>query len=122
MANPVWPPTLPTYVLEQGYEENLPDNNLESQVDSGVPKIRPRYTALMQMFKYTVLMDADQSDTFEAFFNTTLATGSLPFDWVHPRTRVACTFQFRKPVPKATTQGGVNVAWQMNVQLIAKNT
>lgn len=121
MANAVWPPTLPSYVLEQGYQENLPDNNIESSVEAGAAKVRPRFTAKFQKITCTVQMDPTQSATFRDFFNTTLLMGSLPFDWVHPSTRQAVTFQFRKPVPQAASQGGFYSLWTLNLELRSYN-
>lgn len=121
MANAVWPTSLPQYVLEQGYQESLPDNNLESSVDAGLAKIRPRFTAQFQRFVVTVQMDQAQSATFRDFFNNTLSTGSQPFDWVHPNTRAACTFRFRKPAPQASSQGGFYSLWTLNLELLSYN-
>jgi hypothetical protein len=121
MANPVWPITLPQYVLEQGYQENMPDNNIESSVDAGLPKARPRFTAPFQKMTFGVQMDAGQVATFTDFYKNVLATGSQPFDWVHPYTRQACTFRFTKPVPQATSQGGTYQVWTLNVMLISYN-
>jgi hypothetical protein len=121
MPNAVWPTSLPSYVLEQGYQESLPDNNLESSVDAGQAKIRPRFTAQFQKFVCTIQMDQGQSATFRDFFNNTLNTGSLPFDWVHPNTRAAVTFRFRKPVPQASSQGGTYSLWAINLELLSYN-
>lgn len=121
MANAAWPPTLPSYVLEQGYQETLPDNNIESSVEAGAAKVRPRFTAQFQKFTCAVQMTAAQSATFRDFFNNTLNTGSLPFDWVHPSTRQAVTFQFRKPVPQAASQGGIYQVWTLNLELRSYN-
>jgi antitoxin component of RelBE/YafQ-DinJ toxin-antitoxin module len=121
MANAVWPTTLPSFVLEQGFQENLPDNNLESSVDAGQAKIRPRFTAQFQRFVLQVQMDQAQSAVFRVFFNSTLNTGSLPFDWVHPMTRQAATFRFRKPAPQASSQGGIYSVWTLNLELLSYN-
>jgi len=118
MANAAWPGSLPSYVQEQGYGEMLPDTNLESQMDTGPAKIRPRFTTANRRFTWIIRMDATQAAAFETFWDTTLKKGSLPFDWVHPRTRVVMTFRFRRPPPAARPFGGDAVDYMMNVEAI----
>ncbi len=105
----LWPSTLPAYVLEDGYQETLNDQTVESQTDTGSVKIRRRYTKLIRTFDLTVRMTEAQRATFETFWQTTLAGGSLTFDWVHPATRAATTFRFRKPPPSYRSVGGTIV-------------
>lgn len=109
MPNASWPAGLPQYVLESGYQERFQDQTIESQMDTGPAKVRRRFTKAIRFFNATVLMTAAQADTFETFWLTTLKGGSLPFDWVHPRTRAVTSFRFRKPAPNFAVVGGVNV-------------
>lgn len=102
----VWPGTLPQYVLEAGYQETLEDQTVESQMDTGPAKVRRRFTNSVRRFQVTIQCDQAQADTFETFYNTTLAGGSLPFEWVHPRTRAVRTFRFKKPPPQVSVSGG----------------
>lgn len=118
MTISTWPPTLPDYVLEQGYSEDLEDQTVESQMDAGLAKVRRRFTARVRRFQLTIQMDAEQAETFEAFFHDTLAGGSLPFDWRHPRTGLSTRFRFRKPVPKLTPVGGEYVRASFAVESI----
>lgn len=97
---PSWPGSLPQFVLEQGYDETLPDQSIESQMETGPAKARRRFTTNVTKFQVQVAMDQTQASTFETFYSDTLEGGTLTFDWVHPITRVAKTFRFRKPVPK----------------------
>lgn len=102
---PTWPTSLPQYVLEQGYNEQLPDQTVETQMDTGPVKVRRRFTVAPRRFGVVVVMDPDQIAVFEEFYGDTLAGGSLSFDWVHPRTRVSKTFRFRKPPPSINSLG-----------------
>jgi hypothetical protein len=106
MPNPTWPSSLPQYVFEQGYSEKLNDQTIESSVDSGPPKIRRRYTKQIRTFTVSMRLTPTQKATFETFWQTTLAGGSLPFDWVHPLTREATTFRMRRPAPQMSSVGG----------------
>jgi hypothetical protein len=101
-----WPSSLPVYVLEQGYAEKLPEQTIETQVDAGIAKVRRRYTAANRMFNITLQLSNAQAETFETFYESTLAGGSLPFDWRHPRYGTAVTFRFRKPAPQHSPIGG----------------
>ena len=94
-----WPASLPEYVLEQGYSETAPDQSIESNMDAGPAKQRRRFTTNFRPIKATIRCEDTQVATFETFYYTTLEGGTLPFAWVHPRTRVACTMRFRKPAP-----------------------
>lgn len=118
MTTATWPTGLPEFVLEQGYQENLEDQTIESTVESGLAKIRRRYTAPVRRFQVVVQMDTEQASLFEAFFLDTLQGGSLPFDWRHPRTGAATRFRFRKPVPSISVIGGEYVRIQMAIEAI----
>lgn len=116
---PTWPTTLPQYVLEQGYSENVPDQTVESQVDTGPAKVRRRFTVNYRPVKATIRCEPSQVSTFETFYYTTLKGGVLSFDWVHPRTRVACVMRFRKPVPSIRPIGsGEAVDISMSLEIL----
>ena len=106
---PTWPANLPQFVNEAGYSESLEDQTIESSMDTGSAKVRRRFTAAFRKFSVSLTMDPTQAAAFETFYLTTLQGGSLPFDWVHPRTRVAKTFRFRKPAPQVTVAGSGQV-------------
>jgi hypothetical protein len=103
---PTWPASLPQHVLQAGYNEQLSDNLVETQMDAGPGKTRRRFTGKVKQFGVTIDCDPTQAATFEAFFEVTLKDGSIPFDWVHPRTRVPLTFKFKKPAPRVSVRGG----------------
>lgn len=101
-----WPVTLPNYVLESGYQEQLPKNVVETDMEGGPPKVRRRFTKTFRRFNVAQVMDYTQVATFEAFYNTTCASGSLPFDWVHPRTQSSMSFRFTGNPPSYQPFGG----------------
>lgn len=118
MPNATWPNTLPAYVQEGGYQEKFQDQTIESQMDSGPAKIRRRFTKNLRFLGISMLMTSAQVTDFETFWQTTLKGGSLPFDWVHPRTRVATTFRFRNPAPTFSTTGGINVTANFTLEVL----
>lgn len=105
MANASWPGSLPQFVNETGYREAYQDNLRETPVEVGPAKMRRRFTKPLRTFEISMNMTAAQVSTFEGFWLTTLKNGSLPFDWVHPRTQTGMTFWFRDPAPKITPVG-----------------
>lgn len=109
MTRPIWPPSLPQYVQEGGYNEKLPDQKIESTMDSGPPKNRRRFSTNWRPFAFSIKMTPEQAVVFEYFYETTLLGGTLAFDWVHPRTRVAAVMQFRKPSPSVRPEGDAAV-------------
>lgn len=118
MANPTWPVTLPQYVLEGGYQEQLQDQTIETQMEAGPAKIRRRFTKSLRRFQINLLMNSTQAAAFETFWQTTCRGGSIPFDWKNPRTQAAATMRFRNPAPQFSSVGGVNVMVQFNVEVI----
>jgi hypothetical protein len=112
----IWPATLPEYVLQDGYQEALNQQSIESQPDTGSPKVRRRYTKEVHKFDVSIQMTQAQKATFETFYYTTLNGGSLTFDWVNPLTRVATTFRFRNPPPRYTVIGGTYVRAQFAIE------
>jgi hypothetical protein len=92
----VWPLSLPQRGLARGYTE-IPDPNatIRSPVEVGPAKLRPRYSVTARLFTIPLVLDVTQLATLDAFWESTLAFGSLPFDWIHMRTLAAYTYQFR---------------------------
>ncbi len=118
MSNPVWPLSLPPFVLMQGYQESIVDGIIETPVDAGPVKVRRRWTGDGTLLALAVGMTPSQYDTFSTFYKTTLAAGSLPFDWVHPRTQAAITLRFRKPAPKLAMVSQMQYTVQMNLEVM----
>jgi hypothetical protein len=116
---PTWPATLPQFVLEGGYQETLEDLTVESQMDTGPAKVRRRFTTSVRKFQISIMCDEAQAAIFETFYTTTCGGGALSFDWVHPRTRVARTFRFKKPPPTVTVSGGgANVRYSFALETV----
>lgn len=118
MANPTWPNTLPAYVVESGYQERFQDQNAESQMDTGPAKVRRRFTKAIRFIGVSMNMTTEQAAAFDTFWETTCKGGSIPFDWVHPRTRAATTFRFRNPAPTYTPFGGINVTVNFTIEVV----
>ncbi|MGE0699043.1 MAG: hypothetical protein AB7O57_08100 [Hyphomicrobiaceae bacterium] len=118
MSYAVWPSTLPEYVIEQGYQETPVPGTVEHEMETGHTQIRPRFTARVVRIQCQIEMDMEQLDTFETFFESTLARGSLPFEWVHPLKRTPMNFIFKKPHPTYAAFGGEYVRVSMSLESV----
>lgn len=104
-----WPTGLPDYVLESGYGEQFPKNTVETEMESGPPKVRRRFTKVFRKFSVSMIMTAEQATVFEAFYYTTCNCGTISFDWVHPRTRANMTLRFTGAPPSYQPYSGIYV-------------
>lgn len=116
MANPEWPATLPQYFQRTGFGAGRRDNALRPQPEVGPAKTRPRSTLAVRQWSGTLRMTAAQVAAFEAFYETTLVSGSLPFDWADPVDGSTKSFAFSKPPdgPKPYKNG---VHWDYAIAL-----
>jgi hypothetical protein len=93
---PTYPLTLPQYFDAGSWTEEPPDVLLETPMDAGPYKTRRRFTAGFRPVEGAITYSYDEYLIFDAFFESTLLFGAIPFDWVRPSTRAACVMQFRK--------------------------
>lgn len=102
---PTWPGTLPQKPSSRGYREVPPSNTMRTQMDQGPAKIRRRTTANVRPLDCTFELTLAEVAILETFYTTTLKSGSLAYDWDHPRTDVAGTWRFKKE-PVYSSPGG----------------
>lgn len=116
---PAWPNTLPQYVAERGYSERFGDQTIETQMEAGPHKIRRRFTTQNRLFGVQIEMAPAQAAIFDAFYHEDCAGGAATFTWVHPRTRVAGTFRFRRPAPSfRVSQSGEQVTVSFVMEML----
>lgn len=101
---PTWPPSLPQSPESDGYAESPPNVMLASKMDAGPEKRRRRFTAGVRPLHCRMLIRRADVETLDEFYLTTLAGGTLTFDWTHPRTGAAATCAFTGQ-PKYTARG-----------------
>ncbi len=94
----VWPISLPNPLLN-GLGEEPRSNTLRSEVDSGIAKLRRRFTVSPRGLDFNLSLTRDKVQTFDDFYSETLKDGTLTFEMFHPRLRTTATFRF-KGVPK----------------------
>ncbi|MBG95138.1 MAG: hypothetical protein CL793_07790 [Chloroflexi bacterium] len=81
---PTWPGSLPT-TFPLGTKEEANQNTVASDMDAGVRKMRPRYTALVRFLEppgERFIFTESQKEALFTFHDTTCGFGSLEFDWV----------------------------------------
>ena len=109
MTVAVWPTTLPTELLQRGYQQGCADVSLRSSVDTGPAKIRRRYTAGVQQVKGVLKLSEAQLGYIRTFYDTTLVGGTLRFTWKDPVTMVSKELRFISPVTWSMTGGWYDV-------------
>lgn len=91
-----WPATLRPN--RSGASESPPDNTMRSNMEIGPDKVRRRTTANIRPFMFNMLLDDVGVQTLDDFYTLTTASGSLPFNFVHPRTEETVEARFvQKP-------------------------
>ena len=118
MANPVWPSTLPAPLNDSGQYLPLVENVITTQMESGAPKRRRRFTAVPEAYTGTLLLSGAQCATLSAFVETTLKD-VLPFDWIDFRTGAATSYVFQKR-PSFERVAGSAGYWRVSIDLMKK--
>lgn len=97
----IWPESLPQKPL-RGLSETRQKASLRSDMDSGGPKKRRRFTAAIRNVDVPIVFTQSERATFDTFYNDTLAEGVTVFDWAALQTDIGATsgtlsFGFRNP-------------------------
>jgi len=92
-----WPASLPQRV-DQGFTEQPPDVLLRTEMEDGRPKRRPRVTKGVEPVTASIsALSSSQVGTLRSFYEDTCVNGSLPFEWVHPRSGNTVQLHWKKP-------------------------
>jgi hypothetical protein len=118
MANPTWPASLPVPLDEGMSYAPFVENVTTTQMETGSPKRRRRFTAVPETLTCTLILTAAQMATLEAFVATTLQD-VLPFDWKDFRDGRIATYYFQKRPSYALAAAGANL-WKAQLELVKK--
>jgi hypothetical protein len=110
-----WPLTLPQLVDQQGYTESPPNIVIKSSVDAGPAKIRRRFTSGPRPINCGMILSAAEIEILDDFYINDIASGSLAFNWVHPRTQAAASFRFTKPPSYSPFGAQYQVAMELEI-------
>lgn len=116
MANPGWPSTLPRPLAAQAGYAPLGDNVVSTNMDTGAPKFRRRFTSMPETFTGVVRLTDAQTATLKTFVETTLKDVG-PFDWIDFRSGAVATYVFRKR-PGYTHVAGLAGWWDASLDLL----
>jgi hypothetical protein len=94
-----WPSSLPQIALADGFSEWASPNLILTENNAGPAKRRPKYTTVVMHQVVPLLLTTAQVATFETFFNSTIAFGSLPFDWLFQRTGATVSMYINEHSP-----------------------
>lgn len=97
----VWPASLPSSLLANGYSRQKGDQTIRTQMDAGPAKVRRRFSAAPTEVSGSMIVTMAQIGTLQDFFDQTLAGGSLPFDWADPVDGAVVSWRFTAPPSSA---------------------
>ncbi|MFA4904475.1 MAG: hypothetical protein WC600_17210 [Desulfobaccales bacterium] len=103
---PAWPSTLPQYPNNGEYEETPPHILIQDEVSEGPANARRKLGARKLSLPYR--FTAAQTDIFDAWLDSDVAGGSLPYDWTWPpppRTTLSVSARITA-IPKYKHVGG----------------
>ena len=112
----IWPSTLYSCILKDGYQETLPENVLRSEVGHGPPKVRRRSSSNVRKFTMALFCTDAQLVTFDAFYTTTTKSGSLQFGMFKPRYKhdsISGQYRFAAQPMYANFNHGWRIALQL---------
>lgn len=114
-----WPASLPQEIHQQDFQLSAPEGAIRSDMDTGKPFQRQRFTAAVQEFNARIWVDTEQYDTLIAFWKNTTAHGAIEFDWKHPVTGDPATVRFVATNPiNVTAVSGQLYQISMSLELI----
>lgn len=90
----LWPAELPQKFDEGGFSEVFGNNVITTEMDSGPSKRRRRFTAAVDKIVGKMYMTQAQVNTFETFYRTTCADGSIDVEMLHPRKGTSVILQW----------------------------
>jgi len=98
-----WPASLPQ--RPSFFDESFADTSIRTSMDVGPVKTRKRTSVGSKPGQVTFSgMTSTQVDILETFYKETLGSGTLPYDWLHPRTGLNKSWLFTGP-PKIKRMG-----------------
>lgn len=115
MANPTWPAGLPAPLNESGQFAPLVENVISTQMETGAPKRRRRFTSVPETYSGTLLLTGAQTELLRSFVATTLQD-VLPFDWKDFREGSSTSYVFQGRPTFSKVQESSD-RWKAQIQL-----
>lgn len=112
-----WPASLQDFINEEGFQVQIGNTTVRSDVDVGLAKVRSRFTDGIDVYTTTIYVDYDDVPDVLTFYKTTLVNGTLTFGYDDPLTGVSSEFRFAEP-PDIRPRGGRNFTVSMKWEKI----
>lgn len=110
-----WPIKFQDILDEEGFSINLGDSNVRTEMDEGPRKVRRRFTDRIDTQNCRITVKIDDYPDFLTFYETTLSSGSLDFEYTDPLTGNSQVYRFAA-APSTTPLGGrymvINMIWE----------
>lgn len=113
-----WPVSLPQKMESSGYNEKPRTGVVRTSMDVGAAKMRRRYTGIITDISGSIKLTRAQAGILDAFFKNDLASGSLPFTWIHQRTGDAVTMRFVEPPQYAPEARGLYWSASLTLEIL----
>lgn len=89
---PSWPASLPPLPVGLSFDE--PSGHLRTEMDVGPAKVRVLDSAPTRPVQFSTPFTGAQLVALATFWTTTLARGTLEFDWEDPVTDATVSYRF----------------------------
>ena len=109
-----WPTGKRFTPLIGSLQETPPSNTIRSEMGRGPDKVRRRTTANVRQLSFKLMLSKSDTAVFDTFYVTGTYSGSLEFDYTHPRTGVLCTARF---VSEPTYNERSGIMYEVSVAL-----
>ena len=93
----VYPASLPQYPSLRGFIDERQPGSIRSNMDTGAPKTRKRFTAVVRKLTWPTLLNGTERVTFDTFFITTINEGASSFTIPDPVDDETITVKFINP-------------------------
>lgn len=107
MAVVVWPAFLQEFLNTASFSYAFGDTTIRSENDTGLAKVRRRYTKSVDVIQCSIDIEFDDFSNFENFYDVDLNGGVTRFQYPHPFTQVPTMFRMVGP-PALRPLGGRN--------------
>lgn len=108
-----WPAALPD--CAQTWTERDRPSTIRTDMDTGPPKVRRRFTAVMREATVGMIIASDQYEALRDFYEIECGEGTVFHTFRHPWSNVVTRFRFVQP-PEFSNEGAlainVSMVWE----------
>jgi len=79
-----WSTSVPSSFQQNGFQYSVQPGIIRSDMETGPAKIRRRFTGVAHYYSGSIIMTKAEFETFESWFENTVAFGSLDFTFPDP--------------------------------------